>query len=110
MSPPQDFRDHACDIGDAALDCLSGITVQYLPRAGGKFTIRAIFDKQWEHVDPDTEVVVTSNQPMIDIKLKDLPRKPEKGDCVIVEGVTYRVIDSQEDGLAMVKLLLHEVT
>lgn len=109
MSPPEDFRKHASDLGDIAKDCF-GITVTYLPKAGGKKSIRGIFDNTWETIDPDTETVIASNQPMLDINLKDLlPLEPEKGDCVLIESVRYRVVDSQEDGLAMAKLILQKV-
>ena len=106
MSP--DFRDLADDIVEAAISVFSE-PVKYLPKSGGQYSLTGIFDNQFQQVDPDTEVVVASNQPMLDLRLEDMSFTPTKGDRVIVRSVAYRVIDSQEDGLAAVKLLLHRI-
>lgn len=109
MVPPDIFDDMACDIVDCAIDVL-GITAQYRPKIGGPFQIGGIFDNQFEQVDPDTEIVITSNAPMFDVKTKDLRGgKAEKGDQIKIKTILYKVIDSQEDGLAATKLILHKV-
>lgn len=109
MVPPDTFDDIACDIIEHA-KCAFGITAQYRPKAGGSFSIVGIFDNQFEQVDPDTEIIVTSNAPMFDVKTKDLRGgKAEKGDQVKIKEILYKVIDSQEDGLAATKLILHKV-
>lgn len=106
--PPTDFRDLANGIWDCAKDAF-GIDVTYKPKAGGTFKIRGIFDNAFEQVDPDTEQVVAMNQPILGIKNADMPFKISKGDIVIIEKTTYRVVDSQEDGVAGSSLLLHKV-
>ncbi len=104
-----DFDELASCVVDAAKDCL-GCDVTYLPKSGGQYKIRGIFDNTFEQVDPDTEIVIASNAPMLDIKLSDIPVKPEQGDHVIVKGnQKYRVVDSQEDGIVAAKLILHKV-
>lgn len=103
---PRDFRDLACNILDACKACF-GESVKYVPKVGAPFDIRGIFDNQFEQVDPDTEIVVASNQPTLGIKLADLPLPPAKGDKVFVRDLEYRVIDSQEDGVAGAVLFLH---
>lgn len=103
---PIDFRDCACDVLETAL-CTFGEDVLYLPKSGGRQSIRGIFDNKFEQVDPDTEVVVASNVYTLGIKLADLKRPPEKGDRVKIRNVFYRVIDSQEDGVVGSELFLH---
>jgi len=108
---PTDFRKHANDILDAAKFVFGehDEAVIYSPKRGGSYTIVGIFDNQFEQIDPNTEQVVAANQPVLGIRLADLPYAPEKGDGVIVRGKRYRVIDSQEDGVAGASLFLHEV-
>ena len=106
--PPTDFRDLANDILDHAKDCL-GEDVTYKFKTGGSAKIRGIFDEAHIFVDPNTDQPISAQQPILGIKLKDLKRAPQKGDLVIVRKKTYRVIDSQEDGVAGSSLFLHEV-
>lgn len=107
--PPNIFDEMACDIVNCAIDAF-GKSAQYIPKAGGSFSIDGIFDNQFEQVDPDTEIVITSNAPMFDVKTKDLQGgKAEKGDKIKINEIIYKVIDSQEDGLVATKLILHKV-
>ena len=108
---PVDFKHHADDILDCAKFAFGehDFPVIYKPIAGGSYNIVGIFENQYEQVDPDTERVVAANQLTLGVKLSDLPYAPQKGDKVIVRNVTYRVIDSQEDGIAGAILFLHKV-
>jgi hypothetical protein len=106
--PPQDFTKLADGVMTTAVGTFGEI-VRYIPKNENEYSIRGIFDKLFEQVDPDTEQIVASNQPVIGFRESDLQRTPEKGDRIIIRGKTYRVIDSQEDGVAGVRLLLHEV-
>ncbi len=101
------FEELACDILEAS-KCAFGIDATYLPKSGGSFPITGIFDNQFEQVDPDTEQVVASNQVTFGIKLKDLPLPPRKNDKLKIKDKTFRVIDSQEDGVVGSLLFLHE--
>lgn len=105
--PPLDFRTLACNILDAAKSCF-GEDVLYVPKVGTPLNIRGIFDNQFEQIDPDTEIVISSNQPTLGIKLNDLPLPPAKGDKVFVRDIEYRIVDSQEDGVAGSLLFLHK--
>jgi hypothetical protein len=108
---PTDFLDHADDIAECCKFAFGehNEKVIYEPLAGGSYTIVGIFDNQFEQLDPDTEQVIAANQPVIGVKLADLPSAPVKGDKVQIRGIWYRVYDSQEDGLAMSALFLHKV-
>lgn len=83
-------------------------TVIYESKRGGRTKIFAVFDNQFEAVDPDTERVVTSLNPVIGVRLRDLPQKPIEHDIVIARNVRYRVIDIQEDGVGGASLILHK--
>lgn len=108
MGNSVDFRELACDVLDLC-ECVFGEDVTYEPKRGGSYDIRGIFDNQFEQVDPDTEVVISSNSPTLGVKLADLPDVPVKGDMVIIRNKRFRVIDSQEDGVVGSILFLHEV-
>lgn len=77
-----------------------GQDVQYTPAATGvAVTIRGIFSKPNESVDVTHGMApITGTRPTLGIRLSDLAAKPTKSDTVVVNGVTYRVIDSSEDG------------
>lgn len=85
-----------------------GKTVSYtVSGGGGTVSIKGVFDAQ--HVAPSVGNGPESSMvaPALGIRLADLPRKPAKGDWVGIDGVSYRVIDSQEDGQGGAMLILH---
>lgn len=108
--PPINFNKLASRAFDNIKRSLS-IDALYLPKSGGQFEIRGPFDNRVQQVDPDIETVVSSNLFSFGLKLEDIPQKPKKGDKLIVNNITYQVIDSQEDGIEGVStfLLLHKV-
>lgn len=93
----------------SAVKDVFGEMVTYEPLSGGSFPIRGIFNARYTGVDPDTERLVSTNQPNLGIRAGDLASAPVKGDRVIVRGVWYRVNDAQEDGEGWIKLFLYEV-
>lgn len=108
---PIDFEALAKNAFDE-IKCTLGIEALYRPKAGGQFSIRGVFDDRAQEVDPDTEIPVSSNVYSLGIKLADIsPFKPTKGDKVIIKNVSYRVIDSLEDGVpdASTVLILHKL-
>lgn len=84
----------------------------YEPKAGGSIAIRGVFDDRIQEVDPDTERIISSNRFTFGINLNDIPAAPVKGDIVKIKGVSYKVIESREDGVQGVsaELILHKVT
>ena len=85
-----------------------GEPVQYQHQSGAVSSIQAIFDNEWQQVDPDTERVVSSNQPVIGIKLSDLLVYPKVGDLIIVidDIKNFIVQDVREDGQGGASLFL----
>ena len=102
------FSDLTSKVHDHIKDTFGEI-VTYEPLAGGPYTPKGVFNERFQFVDPDTEQVVSSQQPNLGVKRADLPADPVKGDIVTVRGVQYRVHDSQEDGEGWVKFLMYEV-
>lgn len=105
---PIGFDELTDCIADAAT-CTFGESITYRPQSGGSVDLTGIFNQIHETVDPDTERVVATNQPTLGLRVSDLTFTPEKYDIVIVRNKEYRVVDSQEDGEAMINLFLHKV-
>ncbi|PIR25611.1 MAG: hypothetical protein COX62_04640 [Deltaproteobacteria bacterium CG_4_10_14_0_2_um_filter_43_8] len=105
------FKELFGKVLDIAIPTM-GEDVRYTSQVTGiPIDIKAVFDLKFEHVDPDTEMVISSNAPRIGVKLSDLPASPRKGDQVeiLASGAKYLVHDSQEDGQGGASLFLHEV-
>ena len=86
-----------------------GEEVLYKPLKGGSYNLQAVFDRNFQQVDPDTEVIIASNVPAIGVNLNDMYEKPEQGDEVEIEDELFRVSDSQEDGQGGSTLILQKV-
>lgn len=71
--------------------------------------VRGIFQAAHLATNPDTHADIHTTQPRIDFRQDDLGFEPAEGDEVIVAGVTYRVMESQFDGWARVRLFLVEL-
>jgi hypothetical protein len=68
---------------------------------------KAVFDKNYQAVDPSTGAIITSDNPMIGIKQTDLPDGVYMvGDEVQVDGVWYRAIQPQIDSEGGIKIIL----
>lgn len=70
----------------------------------------AVFDENYQTVDPNTGAAIISDSPMIGVALADLPGGEwREDDTVIVRGVTYRAIEPQKDSEGHAKILLHRL-
>lgn len=67
---------------------------------------QAVFDTAHVGVDPDTGAPVSSVNPVLGVRLSDLPNNPTSRDRVRARGVTYRIHDVQPDGVAGVTIIL----
>ena len=75
-----------------------GKAITYIPVDGTEYPVaKAIFDKNFLAVDPNTGATVQSTNPMLKVRLADLQRAPKAGDRVRVDGVTYRINEPQQD-------------
>jgi len=86
-----------------------GEPVTFLPAGGSSSQVTGIFTAASKQVDPNTGVVVSTNEPILGVRLSDFTPLPGLGSKVIVRGITYRVMDCQEDGEGGAKLYLQRV-
>lgn len=69
---------------------------------------QAVFDTAHVSVDPETGAPVSTNNPILGVRLIDLPNEPTNRDRVKARGVLYRIHDVQSDGVAGVTLFLRK--
>jgi hypothetical protein len=103
-----EWRDKTRGVMDACKSAF-GESIVYTPINGSPIELIAIIDEAFEAVDPNVDAIIISQQPMIGIKIDDLPSEPQKGDLVTMRGKDFKVIEAQTDGQAGTKLLLHKV-
>jgi hypothetical protein len=84
-----------------------GVLYYHKDSKGAPYRIAAVFDEAWEFVDPDTEAVISSNQPRIGIRARDLHRAPQQDDKVVIGSRHFLVKDSLEDGQGGINLIMH---
>lgn len=108
---PLGFDEITSDMHECIKDTFGETeTVTYKPTTGPEKVIVGVFNTRHTVVDPDTEQVLSSNQPTLGVKLSDLDAAPVKGDLVNIRSQDYRVHDSQEDGEGWSELFLYEVS
>lgn len=80
-------------------------------RGGAQTPLRdAVFDENYQSVDPDTGAPIISDSPMIGVMRSDLPGGEwMEDDTVIIRGVMYRTIESQKDSEGHAKIILHRL-
>lgn len=87
-----------------------GITVTWMPMAGGNRSFDAIFDNAFVAVEGGSQAAVTSQAPVLYCRDDDLAglvlENAVQGDRVDVAGVLYAVTDIQPDGTGMTTVIL----
>lgn len=69
---------------------------------------QAVFDTAHVSVDPETGAPVSSQNPILGVRLIDLPNKPTNRDRVRARGDLYQISDVQPDGVAGVTIILRK--
>lgn len=85
-----------------------GEHVEFHPQAGGIFVVKGIYDDSFHSVDPDTQQVVSVNQPNLGVNLNDLKFTVKRGDIVVIRETSFTVEDKQDDGQGGSRLFLHK--
>lgn len=109
---PKPVKGSFKDLVDCVLETaipICGELVCYRPSKGGAFTIPAVFDEDFQSVDPDTEEIVSTNRPAIGIKLRNLPFIPSDKDQVEIGERVFKVTDVREDGQGGATIFMNEV-
>lgn len=93
-------------------NCLTtfGEDVVYTPQGQPAVNMTGIFDELYEGVDPNTNAIITSRQPILGIRDSDLGLTPRQDDQVLVRGILYRVKEVETDGQGGSRLYLHKVS
>jgi hypothetical protein len=68
-----------------------------------------VFDSAHIEIDPETQAPVSSINPVLGVRLSDLPNEPTPRDRVRVRGQLYRISDVQPDGVAGALIVLKKV-
>lgn len=76
--------------------------------APGVALAQAVFDTAHVSVDPESGTPVSSNNPVLGVRLIDLPNKPTSRDKVQARGELYTISDVQPDGVAGVTIILRK--
>lgn len=101
------------EITDSVLEvCESvfGEPVVYTPQGLDPINISGIYDDLYEAVDPNTNTIITSDQPVLGIRNAELGVTPRQGDQVNVRNTDFTVKEVQTDGQGGSKLFLHRVS
>ncbi len=108
------WADAVADLQDACLDQF-GVPVRYLPSIekrpglnGVAIEISGVFDDNRQTVNlmggGGMEAVVP--RPVVEVRLVDLGIDPMEGDEVMVNEITYRILDVEMDGYGTAVLVL----
>lgn len=85
-----------------------GEDVEYAPLSGGTFNITGVFEKNPKVIDPETQALVSTNQPMVEIKKADISAVLAQGDVVTIKTVAYTVTEIEDDDRGGLKIFLRE--
>lgn len=103
-----DFRDRVSRVLNHCKKNFGEECILY-PQAGGSHIITGIFDNEYQAVDPDTEQVISANQPVLGVNLFDLDIDIQIGDQIQVRNLRYKINDKRDDGQGGASLFLHRV-
>lgn len=103
-----DFRNKVDRVLNHGMNTF-GETVTFYPKSGGVYKVQAVFDNAYEAIDPDTEQLISANQPTLGINLNDIKFDIDVNDEVQVRDTRYAINDKREDGQGGALLLLHKV-
>ena len=74
---------------------------------GVDISARGVFVAEFESLDVDAGVPVSTVQPMLEVASFDVPVVPTQGDEVTVRGQRYMIVNARPVGHDFIKLMLH---
>ncbi|MEM9378419.1 MAG: hypothetical protein AAGB93_00620 [Planctomycetota bacterium] len=112
MTPAPEWTELADDALQASLDEY-GVPASYRPAGGEAVALPSggIFREVHRTVDPMTGMPVSTVFPVLGVRLSELPRQlgdVVEDDEVVVEGLTWSVVDIVKDGEVGARIELHE--
>ena len=103
-----DFRDRVNRVLKACTKNFGEKVLYYPPDRSGSFEITGIFDNDYQAIDPDTEQVISGNQPILGVNLFDLSFEIKTGGKIKLRNILYKIYDVREDGQGGASLLMHK--
>ena len=103
-----DFRDRVNRVLKSCTNTFGEDVLYYPPDKNGSFKLRGIFDNDYQAIDPDTEQVISGNQPVLGVNLFDLDFEIKKDGLIKLRNLTYKIYDVREDGQGGASLLMHK--
>lgn len=85
-----------------------GDEMTFSPKGGTPVQINGVFDFEHEAVDPETQAIISVQQPVVTVRIADLPREPKRGDRFVIKSVSYDVRDVRPDGHGAALVLLNK--
>ena len=82
------------------------VTVTYTPQGGSASTITGIFDDEYQLIDAG-EVGVSGTSPVFECPTASVP-DAATGDTLIINAVTYLVVEAQPDSTGVTVLILEK--
>jgi hypothetical protein len=77
---------------------------------GAPVSIYGVFNAPNMDINLQAGAVVQSVEPSFGVRLADLPAAPDSGDTLVINGVTYRINNVDEDGQGGAKLILGKIS
>ena len=102
------FGDLTRAVSSIVLDTFGEPVVFHLEGQAQALPGRGVFSAAHQEVDASTGVPVSTVQPVLEVRLADLPATPTEGDAVTVQGVLYLIVEVRPDGHGFLKLMLHK--
>ena len=99
------WADYA-DLSIKATRDTFGVAVTYTPQGLPAESITAVYDAAHAAVELQAGVAVSSQRPVLDVRLADLTVAPRIGDTLTVASIAYEVTDVQLTGNGSAKLVL----
>ena len=107
LSEFQQLMEQDLDEGFFVNDFEFAEAVTFIYENGESFELKAIFDEEYEEIDPGSGVAVMSRQPMIQCQSSKFKRRPKNGSQIIIRGVNYDVKEYEPDGTGVTSIRLH---
>ncbi|MCA3195220.1 hypothetical protein [Cupriavidus sp.] len=102
------FSDLTRAMSSVVLNAFGEPVVFHLEGQAEPLPGRGVFSAAHQEVDASTGVPVSMVQPVLEVRLADLPATPTEGDAVTVRGQRYLIVDVRPDGHGFLKLMLHK--
>lgn len=82
----------------------------FYPCKGVSYTVRVVFDNNFEIVDPNTETVISSNAAVALVRLEDFENEIQENERFEIGGIKYKVWSVQEDSEGGARVTLHRLS